>query len=312
MNSYIFYYIIAKKKFSSSIYALKQKSIAIFFSLSSYPVSNKYLSLAVFFANIPSEFRVKNKYTATNQLLVGIPDDKRETSSSIWLRKHLFDYHLGRRNPILLAQLEQCADTINQYILTMDQNHPVILAPMHFVSDLVVGVMSSMVSPRRAIIISTHEDDALCENEDEVLRLLNISMKKSNPLHIKISELKSLIRSVKQRKENFIIYPDALPEVTYQLTQKNMKTFKCHLFKREAKLHYGIVELARMCDAQVLFYGIYYDKEKQKINVDIYGESSHQELEVNAPKFIEGAILKHPEDWMLWSSPSFFYFNAAG
>lgn len=302
-------FIIIKKEITKSFSLIKKNIIEITLkTLSKLPLNIFLLIVDFCFKLIPS-FRAKDELALCVQSRIDI-QNKKDQYSSIISRKFAFEYLLANLDSKILSELEQCAIKINEYKSNLQTEKPIILAPMHFVSDLIVGVMSSMVEPRESVIISTHHDDALCSNENSSLLKLNIKMKKVDPTTIKLYELKSIIKIIKEKKANFVIYPDAPPEVTHHLTGKSMKTFKCSIFKHHAKAHSGIIELAKLSNADVLFYSLFYNKKNKEINIKIHGVSSANDLEMKIPMYIEKALCEHPDDWILWSSPSFFYYNS--
>ena len=86
-----------------------------------------------------------------------------------------------------------------------------------------------------------------------------------------------------------------------------MRTCDCSLFGRPAHLHSGLNELARLSQSQVVFFGLYSDHGH--LRLAIFGHSPSDELPSRTPAIIEQALRDYPQAWLLWYSPSFFYFN---
>ncbi|HDO1313432.1 hypothetical protein ACE1B4_07990 [Aeromonas veronii] len=226
----------------------------------------------------------------------------------LWMQKKYLDRSLYYHNKNLIHELTVAATQLQQHIDAITKTgHPVILAPLHTISDVVVGTLCSYLNTGQVLIISNHENESI--GMDEVSKLNAHNMQLLNPQKIGVSELKRIIKQVKQHQSLFVIYPDVTPEITARLSRKAMRTFDCELFARKARLHSGLADLAKMTKATVLFFCLV---EKQRtLAVDVVGTLPWHEILSASPKLIEQTIQAHADQWLLWHSPSLFYFNSA-
>lgn len=228
--------------------------------------------------------------------------------SALWVEKALRDslfYHGDKKT---IAQLQQCAEALNSAINQLDDSpRPVILAPFHMVSDVLAGIVCGLLPGSGVSIISTHLDGAVGPHESEALQRNKVKMSLVDPGGISSAELKKLIRDIRAQRCRLVIYPDAPPEVTWHLTRKHMRSEDCHLFNRPARIHSGLSELAKLSDAQVLFFGLV--RHQGRLKLRVYGVAQPDEVAVQLPRVLETALLNDPQDWLLWHTPSFYYFH---
>lgn len=226
-----------------------------------------------------------------------------------WSEKRLLDNALYHNDTRLLAQLHACGAELTDYLrLHTDPNRPVILSPLHMVSDVLASVLCALINPGETLVISTHADDTLGNNEAQSLEAMGVRLKKLNPLASDGPALKALLRKVRSRQSQLVIFADAPPEVTLRLTRKAMRCDEYLLFGRPARLHAGVSELARLSNAQVVFFGLH--QQHRRLQLACFGVADASNLKHVLPHVIEQALCRHPESWLLWHSPSFFYFNA--
>lgn len=228
----------------------------------------------------------------------------------VWLEKKILEKCLYMNDEWLTDELKKCAEMLDKKIRAIfDENTPIILAPMHMVSDVLVSVMCGYLSnsSKKTVVISTHETNKLGNDENSSLINLGVNLIKIDPALIQGSELKRVVRDVNKRKINLLIFPDAPPEVTLSLTNKTMRTFRCNLFNKPAKIHSGIKDLARLSNASVIVFGLSY--ECHKLTLNVYGTASSINLDCQLPLLIEKALKKNPCEWLLWYTPSFFSFD---
>ncbi|CAM3986445.1 ABC transporter [Serratia silvae] len=210
-------------------------------------------------------------------------------------------------NAQLLAQLECCKVQLNAVVKPLHQaGQPVVLAPLHMVSDVLAGMVGAGVFPGQATVVVS----ASAEVYQEKARLqagVNLSYCSIHDDNRAIAgNLSSAIMEAADHQRNIMLFPDITPD--YTVNSNEMKTAKlsCRLFDRPANLHSGVIRIARALSAQVVSYYLYYD---QGIKIHIYSPIPARNLKTKLPELIETSIARHPEDWLLWHSHSLFFIN---
>lgn len=235
-------------------------------------------------------------------------EDRPLDSMRLWSDKQLKETLLYMNDEQIISQLHECARELDAYIrLNLSGEKPVILSPLHMTSDVLASVMCGFLSPKETVVISTHQDDTLGTNEAGSLTKMGVNLIKIDPELADAAALRRLIRNVKAGTSQLVIFADAPLEVTLALTGKQMRTYDCSLFGRPAHLHSGLNELARLSQSQVVFFGLYC--ERSRLRLAIFGHSQAEELPARTPMIIEHALHSFPQAWLLWHTPSFFYFN---
>lgn len=56
-----------------------------------------------------------------------------------------------------------------------------------------------------------------------------------------------------ENKRNIILFPDITPDFTQFASKDKTEKLHCQLFGRQANLHSGIIRMARMMSAKVVF-----------------------------------------------------------
>lgn len=226
----------------------------------------------------------------------------------LWKKKYHLEKAIYFHRAKKVAELRACAQKLERVAAEIRlSGRPVIFAPLHTLSDvtsvLVVGSMRG-----HATAISSHgQCDLLGPREAESLIGLKINLKQLDPLAMSSREFKASIQSIKENRTNFILFPDILPEITFRLNRKSMRTYDCTLFGRPAKLHSGLNDIARLSGATALFFCLI--EKDGRLDLDILAPVPAAQLTEEAPRVIEAAIRKHAKYWLLWHSPSLFYFN---
>lgn len=226
----------------------------------------------------------------------------------LWSEKKLKEMLLYMNDEQTLAQLRECARELEVYMrINLSSDKPIILSPLHMISDVLASVMCGFISASETLVISTHKDDTLGSNETASLKKMGVNLVRLDPEFTDTSALKRLLRNVKARTSQLVIFADAPSEITLSLTGKQMRTYDCPLFGRPAHLHSGLSELARLSQSQVVFFGLY--SERGRLRLAIFGHAQAEELPSLTPIIIEQALQNFPQAWLLWYTPSFFYFN---
>lgn len=226
----------------------------------------------------------------------------------LWQEKKILDRCIYFNNRQLDIELSSAASHLQASINDiLSSGNTVILAPLHMVSDVAVGVFLSYLGAESVSIISNHDFESIGPNEKSILNEKKINL--INPSSIGGGALKNIIKNIKNNKILFAIYPDAPPEMTWRLSQKSMRTFDCKIFSRKARLHSGLADLAKITKSTVLFFCLV--DNGHSLNVDIIGSLTWDNIMRLSPELIEKTIRNHSDSWLLWHTPSLFYFNSA-
>ncbi|WP_380183026.1 ABC transporter [Kalamiella sp. sgz302252] len=237
-----------------------------------------------------------------------IDDGRRLDYAALCYRRRLFELAATfGQNPQLLAQLERCKTELDAVVKPLHQaGSPVVLAPLHMVSDVLAGIVGSAVFPGKATVIVS----ASVENYDQQTRQaagINLSYCSIHDDNRAIADnLTSAIMAAATNQQNIMLFPDITPDYTAQGQAAKSAKLGCRLFGRPARLHSGIIRIARALAAQVVFYYLYYDKG---IKIYIYQPVASRDLKGKLPEIIEASLRRHPDDWTLWHSHSLFFIN---
>ncbi|AHG19284.1 ABC transporter [Chania multitudinisentens RB-25] len=211
------------------------------------------------------------------------------------------------QNPQILAQLERCKAELNAVVEPLHQaGSPVVLAPLHMVSDVLAGMVGGGVYPGQATVIVSASVE-IYQEEARRQGGVNLSYCSIHDDNRAIAgNLMTAIMEAVEHQRNIMIFPDITPDYTVNTNDAETAKLNCTLFNRSANLHSGIIRIARALSAQVVFYYLYYDKG---IKIHIYPVVPARSLKTKLPEIIETSITQHPEDWLLWHSHSLFFIN---
>lgn len=226
----------------------------------------------------------------------------------IYQRRQLLDLAATYgQNPRLLAELKQCAERLDRVVKPLHAaGSPVILAPLHMVSDILAGIVGSMAWPQKATVVVSASAEVY-QARDRAMGGIDLnycSIHGDNPAIA--AHLAEAISEAAEQRCNIIIFPDITPDYTAGAGESGAAKMACRLFDRPAHLHSGIVRMARMLSAQVLFYYLYYD---DGLKIHLEPPVASRDLRCKMPAIIEAAIGRHPEDWLLWHGHSLYFIN---
>lgn len=211
------------------------------------------------------------------------------------------------QNRRILAQLAACTQQLDSHVSALHQaGSPVVLAPLHMVSDVLAGMVGAGAYPGQATVVVSASAEAY-EERARQMGGVNISYCSIHADSRAIAgNLMDAIMEAAEHKRNIMVFPDITPDYTVNNQIAETAKMPCQLFNRPANLHSGIIRIARALSAQVVFYYLYYDKG---IKIHIYHALSAREVKKKLPELIETSMTQHPQDWLLWHSHSLFFIN---
>lgn len=212
------------------------------------------------------------------------------------------------QNTALMREIEACAATLRAFIQVEElKKKPVILAPMHSVSDILAVIIGARATQLPVSVIVSSNADEYQRKDRELGGITNITYcsihdAKENRASRLITDCMDAISG----NRHFLIFPDMTPEYTAQTSSGKMETAPCRMFGRPAVIHSGITRIARLLSANTLCYTLYYDRGI-KIHIDrvIHADQLADRL----PENIETSIRRFPQDWLLWHMHSLYFYN---
>lgn len=211
------------------------------------------------------------------------------------------------QHPAALAQIQACITELDTVVAPLAaQKTPIVLAPLHCVSDILAAIVGAGVGARKASVVvsSSAESYTLASRHLGGVALSYCSIHQDNTSLA--STLMTLMANVSEGQENMIIFPDIPADYTVQTHEAQSGKITCRIFGRPAKLHNGVQRFSRIVSAQVVFYHLYY---QQGIKIKIYSPLTPKEVTKNLPVIIENTLRDYPQDWLLWHSHSLYFIN---
>ncbi|CAI1003261.1 Uncharacterised protein [Serratia entomophila] len=226
-----------------------------------------------------------------------------------WLmqRRRLLDFSaVYAKNPALLGQLARCSARLNQVVEPLHRSGaPVILAPMHTVSDVLAALVGAGAYPGLAtVVVSGDVQEHLRQAPEWQARLELCSIHDDQRLIA--GQLTQAMLAAADHRRNIILFPDITPDYTLNSNKDPSAKLACRLFDRPAHLHSGIARLSRALRAQVVFYALYYD---DGIHIQIEAPVAAENIRRALPEVVERTMVRHADDWLLWHSHSLFFIN---
>ena len=229
-------------------------------------------------------------------------------ASSIALRRQLLE--MGAtwgQHRATMSQMQACVRELDAVVAPLVlQNEPVVLAPLHCISDILAAMVGAGVTPGKASVIvsSSAESYTVASRKMGNVALSYCSIHQDNTSLA--SEMMALVNNVIEGRENMIIFPDIPADYTVQTHEAHSGKINCRLFDRPAKLHSGVQRFSRIVGARVVFYHLYY---QGGIKIKTYSPMSPKEVTKNLPLIIENTLRDYPQDWLLWHSHSLYFIN---
>lgn len=211
------------------------------------------------------------------------------------------------QNPAVLQQIRGCAAELDAVIAPLHQQKtPYILAPLHTVSDVLAAMVAACVTPGRASVVVSSSAE-LYNVQTRALGGIALSYCSIHQENRALAgNLMKLVTDVATGQENMVIFPDISPDYTLQAEGALAAKLPCRLFGRSAKLHNGVVRLAGVISAQVVFYHLSYDNG---LRIHIHPPVASKQVASALPGIIESTLREHPQDWLLWHSHSLYFIN---
>lgn len=209
-------------------------------------------------------------------------------------------------NQEILKQLDDCSVELNKVVSRLHaQGNPVVMAPLHMLSDTLAAMVASKVTPMKAtVIILSHSGEKypqeICKNAGFNIEYCPIDVNNGKLT----KQFKTAYAEGIMQKTNLVIFPDITPYYTNTNKNKIKNMIACKIFNRPAYLHQGVTRFSKMMNASVVFYYLYYEKG---IKIYIYEPIESKNVELEMPKVIENSIRRSPESWLLWHQ-HFLYF----
>lgn len=209
----------------------------------------------------------------------------------------------------IIQQLNQCAAQLDEIVKPLHQEGtPVILAPMHMVSDILAGIVAGKTWPYQGTVIVSASAETYQE-KDRLRGGVNLSycsIHNNNPGIA--NNIITACEEAMEHRTNIVIFPDIVPDYTFQAQAgaRQASKLKCTMFERPAHLHNGVVRLARMLSASVVFYHLYYENG---VKIKIYPTVKSNSVKAVMPQIIEDSISNYPQDWLLWHQHSLYFIN---
>lgn len=211
------------------------------------------------------------------------------------------------QHPAALSQLQACINELDRVVAPLvAEKTPLVLAPLHCVSDILAAMVGAGVGPKKASVVvsSSAESYTLAARTLGGVALSYCSIHQDNTELA--GSLMKLMNDVMEGQENMIIFPDIPADYTVQTHEAQSGKIACRIFDRTAKLHNGVQRFSRIVSARVVFYHLYY---QQGLKIKIYSPLTPKEVTKNLPIIIENTLRNYPQDWLLWHSHSLFFIN---
>ncbi len=291
-------------------YRIEDLSLSIRF----WVLKNTNLKIAFALLHLKRSLRLSNRRTRNLALVAEenhrclMPEYEAIDFIATGQRRKLLDFAATwGQNSKVLAQLDSCTAKLDEIVGPYHEaGKPIILAPMHTVSDILAGIVAGKVSPGHGtVVVSANAYEF--QKQDRLRGGVNLTYCSIHNHSEGIgSDIALACMNAAALKTNIIIFPDMTPEYTYYSGVEHSSKLKCRLFNRPAHLHSGVSRLARLLNADVLFFNLYYDKG---LRVNIFPVVHARDVNDKMPIIIERVIRSYPQDWILWHLHSLYFFN---
>lgn len=220
----------------------------------------------------------------------------------VFLEKCIIDYNAQEFNQDFLSMINE----LNGIIANVKKDGtPVILAPLHMVSDLLAVFVASKASQCKTTVIISAGAHKLTQ-KDFSHRGVNLHYCSIHQSKYNFAEkMTILLDEVIAGDNNLIIFPDIIPSYsTHNADTLNGSRLTCRMFNRAASIHAGIIKLSKMTKAKVIPFYLSYGNS---FSIHVYSPVCHLKIAEELPRILESAILNNSDDWLLWHYKKLYF-----
>lgn len=180
-----------------------------------------------------------------------------------------------------------------------------VLTPLHMVSDRLSALLCAGLRTQPTWVVSSFRAGDVGPHEARATA--GLPLHHLHPSALEGSAVRDVIRHCRQGTGQLVVFPDIPPEATQHLFNRTMRSVPARLFGRDARLHCGLADLARLIDTPLVYFSL--QVVKHRLQLKVLGLVHASAVATTGASLIERGLREHPEQWLLWNSPSFFYFH---
>ncbi|ELM1620451.1 TPA: hypothetical protein N2F56_001296 [Salmonella enterica] len=207
----------------------------------------------------------------------------------------------------ILQQIDCCAEELRRTVNdVVDAGTPLILAPLHMVSDVAAVIVASKANPiKSTVVVSSNANEWNARARAQGNIDVDYCSVEQTAQDIGLSLATACI-DVSEGTRGLIVFADMVPDYSMRKSDKTQDTFLCRMFDRPAHLHNGLIRLSKVTKADVIFFHLYYD---QQIKIRVLPAVSYKNVRNQLPGVIEQAITQFSQDWLLWHQHCLYFIN---
>lgn len=223
-------------------------------------------------------------------------------------RRELLEFYStwGQSQQVQL-QISRCAEQLRrQAQAIVEAGEPLILAPLHMTSDVVSVIVASMASSLQTTVVVSSNASQWNEQARALGKVdVDYCSVESDTKAIGLN-LATACMDVAEKKRALVVFADMVSDYTFHHSEVVQDKFPCQLFGRPAYLHRGLIRLAKVTKARILFFYLHYN---QGLEIRVFPEVEYRHAQTLMPQIIEQAITESPEDWLLWHQHCLYFLN---
>ncbi|WP_253380186.1 hypothetical protein [unidentified bacterial endosymbiont] len=251
-------------------------------------------------------YRLREQVAIANQRCL-LPNASLHYTWTAQRRELLEFYATWGQSPQLQSEIERCAELLGARAQALvEAGKPLIFAPLHMTSDVVsVIVASKATSLHTTVVVSSNASQ--WNEQARALGKVDVDYcsVESSSKEIGLN-LATACMDVAENKRDLVVFADMVPDYTFHNSETVQDKLSCHLFGRPAYLHSGLLRLAKVTKANILFFYLYYDRGLQ---ISIFPGVEYRHASIMMPQIIEQAITESPNDWLLWHRHCLYFLN---
>ncbi|EFV1354223.1 hypothetical protein HRM90_003557 [Salmonella enterica] len=207
----------------------------------------------------------------------------------------------------ILQQIDCCAEELRRVAKkVVDAGTPLILAPLHMMSDVAAVIVASRANPiKSTVVVSSNANEWNARARAQGNIDVDYCSVEQNTHGIGLSLATACI-DVSEGTRGLIVFADMVPDYSMRSSDKAQDKFLCRMFNRPSYLHNGLIRLSKVTKADVIFFHLYYD---QQIKIRVLPAISYKNVRNELPEVIEQAITQFPQDWLLWHQHCLYFIN---